>query len=121
MGRAVRRLHTGVVQRERATGTGGQSGGQGGAGDDGRQSVDATHPGTPRPAQWLPRCAAHGIRHASARQSALVVGSVGGGSQVSLIGRFTVVDVSGVVVGVATPCGLVGGNNGSEKRGASVL
>jgi hypothetical protein len=51
----------------------------------------------------------------------LVVGSVGGGSQVSLIGRFTVVDVSGVVVGVATPCGLVGGNNGSEKRGASVL
>jgi hypothetical protein len=51
----------------------------------------------------------------------LAAGSVGGGSQVSQIGRFTVVDVSGVVVGFATRCGLVGGNNGSEECGASLL
>jgi hypothetical protein len=40
---------------------------------------------------------------------------------VSQIGRFTVMDVSGVVVGFATRCGLVGGNNGSEECGASIL
>ena len=88
MGRAVRRLHTGMVQRERAAGTGGQSGGQGGAGDDGRQSMDATHPWAPRSAQWLSRCPAHGFRPPPARQSTLAAGSVGGGSQVSKIGRF---------------------------------
>jgi hypothetical protein len=34
---------------------------------------------------------------------------------VSRIGRFTVVDVAGVVFWVATRYGLVGGNNGSEE------
>jgi hypothetical protein len=36
---------------------------------------------------------------------------------VSQIGRFAVVDVSGVTI----RCGLVGGNNGSEGRDASVV
>jgi hypothetical protein len=51
----------------------------------------------------------------------LAAGSVGGGSQVSQIGCLTVVDVCGLVVGVATRCGLVGVNNGSEECGASIL
>ena len=39
----------------------------------------------------------------------------------SQIARFTVVDVSDVVFWAVTPCALVGGNNGSEEYGASIL
>jgi hypothetical protein len=35
--------------------------------------------------------------------------------------RCTVVDVSGVVFWAVTPCGLIGGSNGSEEYGASIL
>ena len=39
----------------------------------------------------------------------------------SQIGRFTAVDVVGVVFWVVTRCDLVGGNNGSGECGASIL
>ena len=83
VGSFVRRLDSGLVQRERTSWTGRKLGGEGGARDDGGESVDTSDPRAPGPAQWLSRGATHGVRYTSQGQSALATRAIRRGSKVS--------------------------------------